>query len=118
MAFTGRVKRKRRTDVNHAIYMITASDGSEYIGLTFIRQPTAKNHKRSKMPRLSVESRFKSHCYRADNGSPDYFHRKIRELGHESFQIRILEIIRGKEAAHKRERELIEKHNPSLNTQK
>ena len=118
MAFTGRKKRKRRSDVNHAIYMITAPDGSQYIGLTFVRQPTAKKHTRSKMPLLSVRSRFKSHCYRADNGSPDFFHESIRRFGHESFHIKILEIVRGKDTAHQRERQLINDLKTSLNTQK
>jgi len=118
MAFTGRKKRKRRSDVNHAIYMITAPDGSQYIGLTFIRQPTAKKHTRSKMPLLSVKSRFKSHCYRANNGSLDLFHESIRRFGHESFHVKILEIVRGKDSAHQRERQLINDFKPTLNTQK
>jgi len=116
MAFKGRVNKKARSDRNHAIYKITAPDGSVYIGLTFVRPPTAKNHTRSKMPMLSVMSRFKSHCYRADNGSTDNFHRTISRLGKDNFKVEILEIVRGKTAAHKRERELIEIHKPQLNT--
>lgn len=116
MAFKGRINKKSRNDRNHAIYKITAPDGSFYIGLTFVRPPTSKKHSRSKMPMISVMSRFKSHCYRANNGSTDFFHTKILEQGQDNFRVEILEIIRGKENAHKRERELINQHKPNLNT--
>ena len=118
MAFTKRVNRKPRKDRNHAIYKVTASTGEVYVGLTFVRPPTAKKHTRSKMPRLSVESRFKSHCYRAENGSTDFFHERIRELGSDSFRVSIIEIIRGKEQAHERERQIIKELKPALNTLK
>ena len=117
MSFTGRVNRKARCDRNHAIYRITSKiTGEEYVGLTFVRPPTAKEHTRSKMPMISVMSRFKSHCYRANNGSTDLFHQKIRELGQDNFHVSIIEIIRGKEEAHKREVEIIKSIKPKLNT--
>ena len=116
MAFKGRVNKKARNDRNHAIYKVIAPDGSAYIGITFVRPPTAKKHSRSKMPMISVMSRFKSHCYRANNGSTDFFHTQLLALGQNNFRVEILEVVRGKKAAHKRERELIELHKPNLNT--
>jgi predicted GIY-YIG superfamily endonuclease len=116
MSFTGRVNRKARADRNHAIYLITNRETNDsYIGMTFVRPPTAKKHTRGKMPMISVQSRFKSHCYRAENGSPDRFHSAIRSEGIEAFRVEILEIVRGKKSAHKREMELIRQRRPTYN---
>tara|TARA_B100000242_G_C42953016_1_gene441916 strand:- start:345 stop:695 length:351 start_codon:yes stop_codon:yes gene_type:complete len=101
------MSRKRRNDRNHIIYQLTAPNGDRYVGITFAR---AKAYKRS------VKIRFRAHTRNANEyGYDNLLSHSIREHGAENFKKEILEIIRGKQNAHDRERELIAVFQPELN---
>ena len=102
--------RKRRTDRNHVIYVISnTKTGQEYIGLT------AVNYKGNVARTLT--RRFQKHVQRALVEDKTWgLCRAIRKFGPERFTIRALEIVRGKKPAHARETELINDLQPSLNT--
>ena len=99
--------RKRRSDRNHVIYVLTNTvTGAQYVGLT------VGNTKKE------LRVRVQKHIRRAlTEGLSWSLCIAIREHGPESFTYGILEIVRGKTAAHQRERELIQHHQPELNTQ-
>ena len=101
-------KRKRRTDRNHALYVITNTvTGEQYLGLTAISCGA--------MQALYV--RVRKHIQRAKTETKSWgLCESIRTHGTESFTYGLLEIVRGKKPAHKRETELIKQHNPALNT--
>ena len=99
--------RKRRNDRNHVIYKLTAPTGEEYIGITFVR---GRAYKRS------AKIRFEAHCRNAfQYGHETCLSKALREHGQESFVREVLEIVRGKQNAHDRERELIATIQPALN---
>jgi len=94
---------------NHIIYEITVN-GQSYIGLTY----------KDKTVLHSLQRRAHKHYYRATVERKDWLLcQALRTLAskHE-IDIRPLEIVRGKEAAHKRERELIRQLDPYLNSDK
>lgn len=102
--------RKKRTDRNHIIYEIRTEQGS-YIGVTAKTESTVLK---------SIRARAAKHFYRARKESKDWLLCQVLK-GYESkdqIDIRPLELIRGKKAAHTRERELIAVMNPELNTDK
>lgn len=101
------MNRKRRTDRNHVIYVLTcAATGEQYVGLT-----VGKTKK-------ELRVRVQKHIRRALTEGLDWsLCKAIRAFGPESFTYGIIEIVRGKTEAHRRERELIAAHRPSLNTQ-
>lgn len=99
--------KKRRTDRNHIIYSLTVNK-QEYIGVTFVE---------NRSPKKSLERRFRKHVNRANGETKDWnLCNAIRKFGADAFDITILEIVRGKTEAHSRERELIRKRKPKLNT--
>ncbi len=92
---------------NHIIYLITVN-GQEYVGITY----------KDKTVLHSLQRRAHKHYYRATVEQRDWLLcQALRTLAskHE-IDIRPLEIVRGKEAAHKRERELIREMRPVLNS--
>jgi hypothetical protein len=94
---------------NHIIYEIRVGEHS-YIGITY----------KDKTVLHSLQRRAHKHYYRATVEQKDWLLCKaLRTLDskHE-IDIRPLEIVRGKEAAHKRERELIRELDPYLNSDK
>lgn len=94
---------------NHIIYEIRVGDAT-YIGITY----------KDKTVLHSLQRRAHKHYYRAHVEQRDWLLcRALRTLDskHE-IDIRPLEIVRGKEAAHKRERELIKEMKPVLNSDK
>lgn len=101
-------KRKKRTDVNHVIYVVTnVLTGEQYIGITAIR-PNLKK---------ALWVRMQKHVQRATAENKDWgLCKSIREYGAEAFTFGVLEIVRGKKPAHARELELVRMYNPSLNT--
>lgn len=103
-------KRKRRSDRNHVIYMISnLKTGQEYIGLTAVSY--AGNVKRTMIRRLQ------KHVQRALAEDKNWsLSRSIRKHGPQHFVISQVEVVRGKAQAHVRELELIRKYKPSLNT--
>ncbi len=99
--------RKRRNDRNHVIYKLTAPSGEEYIGITFARGRAFKR---------SARIRFDAHCRNAfDYGHETLLSISLRQWGREAFKREVLEIVRGKQSAHDRERELIVLVQPALN---
>ena len=104
------LKRKRRSDRNHVIYRIDI--GSDfYIGVTV--------KETGKTPLKSAIRRWQKHVSRAERENKDWLLCKvIRDSEVTSFKVTVVSVIRGKAAAHKAERILINKFNPSLNTDK
>lgn len=102
--------RKPRTDRNHIIYEIVTPQGS-YIGVTAKTESTVLK---------SLRSRAAKHFYRARTEAKDWLLcQYLRTLTDKNdIDIRMHEMVRGKAAAHTRERELIRLYNPALNTDK
>jgi hypothetical protein len=102
--------RKKRTDRNHIIYEIVTPAGS-YIGVTAKTETTVLK---------SIRTRAAKHFYRAKKESKEWLLCEVlRDYNSkDEIDIRPLEMIRGKAAAHVRERELIAEINPALNTDK
>ena len=99
--------RKRRNDRNHVIYQLTAPNGDRYVGITFAR---GRAYKRS------TAIRFRAHVRNANEYNyENLLSSSIRDHGAENFKKEILEIVRGKQNAHDRERELIAVFRPELN---
>ena len=102
------MKRKARSDRNHAIYAITNNvTGDFYIGVTVCSGSMNK----------ALKVRFQKHVRRALTENKDWaLCVNIREFGAEAFTYELVEKVRGKADAHARERELTKEFNPSLNT--
>jgi len=97
--------RRKRSDRNHVLYQLTIGEQT-YIGLTVaIGQAYLR----------SVKVRVQKHMSRARKESKDW---AICEAlrSSEVVQYEVIEVVRGRKAAHSRERELIAKLAPSLNT--
>lgn len=101
--------KKKRCDRNHVVYRITCVDtGDEYIGITvalgqaFVR---------------SVKVRFQKHVSRAMREDKEWnLCSALRKYAECAWTYEVVEVIRGRKAAHQRERELIGMYEPSLNT--
>ena len=104
------MNRKPRTDRNHIIYEIVTPIGS-YIGVTAKTESTVLK---------SLRARAAKHYYRAKTETKNWaLCQYLRTLNNKTdIDIRMHEMIRGKSAAHARERELIRELNPALNTDK
>jgi predicted GIY-YIG superfamily endonuclease len=102
------LKRKTRTDRNHAIYAITNNvTGEFYIGVTVCSGNINK----------ALKVRFQKHVRRALTENKAWaLCANIREFGAELFTYHLLEKVRGKADAHARERELTRELQPTLNT--
>ena len=99
--------RKRRSDRRHIVYMLTnESNNNTYIGVT------------AGFRLRDLRVRVNKHVQRAMKEDNDWLLcKEIRKHGADSFTYQILEVVRGKAAAHLRERELIGSLCPRLNTQ-
>jgi group I intron endonuclease len=99
--------RKRRSDRRHIVYVLTnTTNGDTYIGVT------------AGFRIKDLRVRVNKHVQRALAEDKDWLLCKaIRKHGPESFTYGILEVVRGKAEAHRRERELIGELCPTLNTQ-
>lgn len=93
---------------NHIIYELRVN-GQNYIGVTAKTQKTTQK---------SLQSRVAKHWYRAQTEGLDWLLCKaLRSLAtREQIQVVIHEMVQGKAAAHKRERELIRSLKPILNS--
>ena len=103
--------RKKRTDRNHIVYSIFI-DGAVYIGVTAKTETTVNK---------SLWSRLSKHWYRRNDPAREHWalYTAMRGLTDRSEAvIRVEHVVRGKEAAHKLERELIRQMRPVLNTDK
>ncbi len=101
---------KKRSDRNHIIYQIVGPQGV-YIGVTAKTETTVLK---------SVKSRVAKHFYRAQKETKQWaLCSLLRSYAtKDDIDVRVLEIVRGKQAAHARERELIREFNPFYNTDK
>ena len=97
--------RRKRSDRNHVLYQLTIGEDT-YIGLTVAQGQAFLR---------SVKVRVQKHMSRARKESKDW---AICEAlrSDEVIQYEVLEVVRGRKAAHSRERERIEALSPSLNT--
>lgn len=102
--------RKRRSDRNQVIYYIQDVVTQDvYIGLTALC--FAGN------VRKTLTRRMQKHMQRALAENKDWgLSRALRERGAERFVFGVVEVVRGKKAAHARETELINTMQPALNT--
>lgn len=100
--------RKVRNDRNHAIYCLTCLiTGEQYLGIT-VKNGSTKN---------SIKVRVQKHIRRAVTENRNWtLCKAIRHYGAENFTYGLVEVVRGKLAAHRRELELIRTYNPALNT--
>jgi GIY-YIG catalytic domain len=102
------MKRKRRQDTKHVLYVVTnLVTNEQYIGITVCGQQVRK----------ALRVRMQKHVRRALTENKDWaLCRSIREHGADNHTYGIVEFVRGRKPAHARERELIRQYNPSLNT--
>ena len=102
------VTRKKRSDRTHIIYMLVVN-GLRYVGVTAKTETTVLK---------SVRARAAKHFYRAKTETKDWaLCSALRELqSKEDIEIRVVELLRGKSVAHKREVELRRELRPELNT--
>ena len=105
-----KTQRKRRSDRNQVIYYIEDVMTHEvYIGLT------ALCFKGNVFKTLN--RRMQKHMQRALAENKDWgLSRALRERGAKRFVFGVVEVVRGKKAAHARETELINTMQPALNT--
>ena len=100
--------RKKRCDRNHIIYLLTAPSGKSYIGMTVLLNKDRK---------ASLEKRWADHCRIANVYKYDYtLSQCIREEdAGKNFKREIIEVVRGKAEAHRRETQIIYQRKPHLN---
>ena len=100
--------RKKRVDRNHIIYELEVN-GLTYVGVTAKTESTALK---------SARTRAAKHFYRAKTEGKDWLLCcALRELNDKGeIVVRVLEVVRGKAEAHKREVELRRQLEPALNT--
>ena len=100
--------RKKRSDRTHIVYMLVVN-GLRYIGVTAKTETTVLK---------SVKSRAAKHFYRAKTETKDWaLCSALRSLtSKEDIEIRVVELLRGKAIAYKREVEIRRQLRPELNT--
>ena len=93
----------------HVIYRVTCMTTAEtYVGLTVCA---------GNSPKVAVEDRWKRHITRALTQAKDWtLCKAIRQHGAEAFVVEVLEKVRGKAEAHRREREVTKQIGAALNT--
>ena len=100
-------KRKSRSDRKHLVYSLSVN-GQEYIGLTYVEKSAINK---------SLTRRWQKHVRRALTENKKWkLCIAIRKYGPDAFHVGVLDVVRGKSAAHTLERELIKTRKPKLNT--
>lgn len=100
------MKRKKRSDRRHIVYVIVNNvTGERYVGIT------------AGFTKKDLTVRIQKHVWRAFNEDKGWaLCNSIVKYGTVSHTFGIHSIVRGKEAAHALERELIALHQPALNS--
>ena len=100
--------RRRRQDTTHAVYCITNTQtGQQYVGIT-VCGPNV---------RRALKIRIQKHVRRALTENKDWaLCNSIREHGAGAFVMLLVDVVRGRKAAHAYEREIINGDMPALNT--
>jgi len=100
--------RKKRSDRTHIVYMLVVN-GLRYIGVTAKTETTVLK---------SVKSRAAKHFYRAKTETKDWtLCHALRQLADKNeIEIHVVELLRGKAVAHRREVEIRRALRPELNT--
>ena len=100
--------RKRRNDRNQVIYLLTCVvTGERYVGLTVAR---TRAHKKS------MNIRCEAHVRNATvYGKDTLLYRAMRAHGPNTFRKEVLEVVRGKAEAHRRELEIARELKVELN---
>lgn len=103
------ITRKKRSDRNHVLYQVTCVDtGDQYVGLTVA---TGRAFLRA------VKVRWQKHVSRAMRENRGWrMCEFLRENVDAEYRYQVLEVVRGRKAAHQRERAIISALAPSLNT--
>lgn len=102
--------RRRRSDRNFIIYQLThLKSGQIYIGISAVLGRAVK---------YTLQRRFNKHVSKAlCAGKKWRLHRVMRKHPEpEHWDQQVLEVVRGKKATFRRERDLIKQHAPSLNS--
>jgi hypothetical protein len=104
-----KIQRKRRSDRNYLIYVITnVVTNEQYVGIT-VKNPGGVQK--------TLHRRIQKHVQRATTENKNWsLCESIRRYGSGAFEYGFVEQIRGRKPAYQRERELIAQYNPVLNT--
>ena len=102
------MKRKRRQDTKHAVYMLVNTNTCEsYIGITVCGNDVKR----------ALKVRLQKHIRRAVTENKSWaLCRSIRKHGAEAFAMLLVDVVRGRKPAHAYEREIINGELPALNT--
>lgn len=102
-------RRKKRSDRRHLIYLLTNTvTGERYVGLAVCVDRSGKE---------TLKWRWHRHVQRAyDHGKAWKLCAAIRKFGPDAFEKQIVEFVRGKAEAHRRETELKRLLKTELNT--
>jgi hypothetical protein len=100
---------KRRSDRNHIIYeIINTRNNKRYVGLTVAR---------GRAYNKSVRIRFHQHCVRALEENKNWaLYEDMRKYEPNVYEIRIIDIVRGKAEAHRLETHYIHNYDYKLNS--